>query len=163
MAADPGTRPAWHGWSDPGKFSEPRNRSTPPYRCCPAAWRYDGEVAEMPIPEGEQLSAVARDAARSGEVVYLTDRGCRLAAIVPAALAELLDRREGTPGRRVLGARAAGRSGRHDISERIEEIFGSEVTPEPSLSTLVRSTPMSMPMTSTTRHVLSCWRPIPGR
>jgi hypothetical protein len=28
-------------------------------------------------------------------VVYLTDRGRRLAAIVPAALAELLDRREG--------------------------------------------------------------------
>jgi antitoxin (DNA-binding transcriptional repressor) of toxin-antitoxin stability system len=82
----------------------------------------------MPIPEGEQLSAVARDAARSGEVVYLTDRGRRLAAIVPAALAELLDRAEGTHGRRVLGARA-GRSGRHDISERIEEIFGSEVTP----------------------------------
>jgi hypothetical protein len=62
-------------------------------------------------------------------VVYLTDRGRRLAAIVPADLAELLDRREGTPGRRVLGARAAGRSGRHDISERIEESFGSELTP----------------------------------
>jgi antitoxin (DNA-binding transcriptional repressor) of toxin-antitoxin stability system len=90
---------------------------------------YDVRVAEMPIPEGEQLSAVARDAARSGEVVYLTDQGRRLAAIVPAGLAELLDRGEGTAGRRVLGTRAAGRSGRHDISERIEEIFGCEVTP----------------------------------
>lgn len=90
---------------------------------------YDPRVTEMPIPEGEQLSTVARHAARSGEVVYLTDHGRRLAAIVPAGLAELLDRGEGTPGRRVLGAKAAGRSGRHDISERIEEIFGSEVTP----------------------------------
>ena len=85
--------------------------------------RYDGRVTEMPIPEGEQLSAVARDAARSGEVVYLTDQGRRLAAIVPAGLAELLDRGAVTSGRRVLGARAAGRSGRHDISERMEEIF----------------------------------------
>lgn len=83
----------------------------------------------MPIPEGEQLSAVVRDAASSGQVVYLTDRGRRLAAIVPAGLAELLDRHEGAPGRRTLGARAAGRSGRHDISERIEEILRSEVTP----------------------------------
>lgn len=86
-------------------------------------------MTDVPIPEGEQLSAVARDAARSGEVVYLTDQGRRLAAIVPASLVELLDRGEGSPGRRVLGARAAGRSGRHDVSERIEEIFQSEVAP----------------------------------
>jgi hypothetical protein len=82
----------------------------------------------MPLPDGEQLSAVAREAAESGQVVYLTDRGRRLAAIVPAELAELLERGgKATGGRRVLGARAAGRSGRHDISERIEEILRSEV------------------------------------
>jgi len=87
-------------------------------------------VTEMPLPDGEQLSAVAREAAESGQVVYLTDRGRRLAAIVPAELAELLERGgKATGGRRVLGARAAGRSGRHDISERIEEILRSEVTP----------------------------------
>ncbi len=84
----------------------------------------------MPLPEGEQLTQVARDTAVSGQVVYLTDRGQRLAAIVPAGLAELLERSGEMPaGRRVLGARAAGRSGRHDISERIEEILRSEVTP----------------------------------
>ena len=86
------------------------------------------EMIEMPLPEGEHLAEVAREAAASGEVVYLTDRGQRLAAIVPARLAELLERSSGGGlGRRVLGARAAGRSGRHDTSERIEEILASEV------------------------------------
>ncbi|HET8682358.1 MAG TPA: hypothetical protein VFM54_10860 [Micromonosporaceae bacterium] len=84
-------------------------------------------MTEMPIPDGEQLAEVAREAARSGQVVYLTDHGERLAAIVPASLAALLERRGATGGRRVLGARGAGRSGRRDISERIEEILRSEV------------------------------------
>jgi hypothetical protein len=92
--------------------------------------RYDVVMTEMPLPEGEQLAVVAREAAESGQVVYLTDHGRRLAAIVPASLAEVLERgAEARGGRRVLGARAAGRSGRHDISERIEEILASEVTP----------------------------------
>jgi hypothetical protein len=63
-------------------------------------------VREMPLPEGEQLAEVARESAASGDVVYLTDHGQRLAAIVPARLAELLERSSG--GRRVLGARACG-------------------------------------------------------
>ncbi|WP_322749826.1 MULTISPECIES: hypothetical protein [unclassified Frankia] len=84
-------------------------------------------MTEMPLPEGERLTEVAREAAVSGQVVFLTDRGRRLAAIVPAGLAELLERVGGTsPGRRVLAARAAGRSGRHDVSERVEEILRSE-------------------------------------
>lgn len=33
----------------------------------------------------------------------------------------------GPPGRRRLGAAGAGRSGRTDVSERIEEILGAEV------------------------------------
>ena len=55
--------------------------------------RYDFEMTEMPLPEGEHLAEVAREAAASGEVVYLTGRGQRLAAIAPARLAELLERR----------------------------------------------------------------------
>jgi hypothetical protein len=63
-------------------------------------------------------------------VVYLTDHGRRLAAIVPASLAELLEPAgEAASGRRVLKALAAGRSGQHDVSERIEEILRAEVTP----------------------------------
>jgi hypothetical protein len=49
-------------------------------------------MTELPLPEGERLAGVACESAASGEVVYLTDRGQRLAAIVPARLAELLDR-----------------------------------------------------------------------
>lgn len=87
-------------------------------------------MADVPIPEDDQLAAVAREAAASGQVVYLTDRDRRLAAIVPAALAELLEGGNAPRhGRRVLGARAAGHSGQHDISERIEEILASEVAP----------------------------------
>lgn len=82
----------------------------------------------MPLPDDEQLAVVAREAAASGQVIYLTDGGRRLAAIVPAALAELLERGEQVRGRRVLGARAAGKSGQHDVSERIEEILRGAVT-----------------------------------
>jgi antitoxin (DNA-binding transcriptional repressor) of toxin-antitoxin stability system len=89
-------------------------------------------VSDIPLPDGERLAAVAREAAESGQVVYLTDQGRRLAAIVPAGLAELLERGNTTgSGRRVLGARAAGRSGQHDIPERIEELLRSEVAPSP--------------------------------
>jgi hypothetical protein len=84
-------------------------------------------MTEMPLPDDERFAAIAREAAESGQVVYLTDRGERLAAIVPAGLAELLERGAQPSGRRVLGARAAGRSGRSDISERVEEILRNEV------------------------------------
>jgi antitoxin (DNA-binding transcriptional repressor) of toxin-antitoxin stability system len=84
-------------------------------------------MTEVPISDAKRLAAVARDAAASGQVVYLTDGGRRLAAIVPARLAELLDRGSGRQGRRALGARGAGRSGQHDISERVDEIFRNEV------------------------------------
>jgi hypothetical protein len=78
-------------------------------------------VIEMPIPDDEQLAAAAREAARSGQIIYLTDRGQRLAAIVPAHLAALLGQSDRPVGRRVLGARGVGHSGQRDISERIEE------------------------------------------
>jgi len=92
------------------------------------ARRYDVGVTEMPLPDGEHLADVARETAASGDVVYLTDHGQRLAAIVPAPLADLLERgSDMAQGRRVLKARAAARSGRHDVSERIEEILRSEV------------------------------------
>ncbi|WP_235014792.1 MULTISPECIES: hypothetical protein [unclassified Parafrankia] len=48
---------------------------------------------------------------------------------MPAGLAELLERGEAASGRRVLGARGAGRSVRQDVSERMEEILASEVAP----------------------------------
>ena len=85
-------------------------------------------MTDVPISDTERLAAVARDAATSGQVVYLTDGERRLAAIVPARLAELLERGSRKQGKRALGARAAGRSGEHDVSERIDEILRNEVT-----------------------------------
>lgn len=49
-------------------------------------------------------------------------RGVTIADVTRAALEEHL----GVHRRRRLGAKAAGRSGRSDISERIEEIIGAE-------------------------------------
>jgi hypothetical protein len=49
-------------------------------------------------------------------------RGVTIADVTRAALEEHLDVRR----RRRLGAKAAGRSGRSDISERIEQIIGAE-------------------------------------
>ena len=40
-----------------------------------------------------------------------------------------LEQHLGTGGRRRLSAAAAGRSGHSDVSERIEEILASEITP----------------------------------
>lgn len=51
-------------------------------------------------------------------------RGATISEISREALESYL---LGSPGRRRLGAAGAGRSGRTDVSERIEEILGAEV------------------------------------
>lgn len=43
------------------------------------------------MPDGERLAEAVREAATSGKVIYLTDHGQRLATIVPAGLAALLE------------------------------------------------------------------------
>jgi hypothetical protein len=55
-------------------------------------------------------------------------RGVTIAEITRTALEEHL----GVGRRRRLGARGASRSGRSDISERIEEIIASEIAPSRS-------------------------------
>ena len=52
-------------------------------------------------------------------------RGVTIAEVSREALEAYL---VGPPGRRRLGAARAGRSGHSDVSERIEEILGAEVT-----------------------------------
>jgi hypothetical protein len=47
-------------------------------------------MSGLPLDDGPDISAAAHDAAR-GHVVYLTEHGERLAAIVPAELAALLE------------------------------------------------------------------------
>lgn len=51
-------------------------------------------MSELPIPEAsDHLSEVAHEAA-GGEVIYLTEGGRRLAAIVPAEVAAALEAAE---------------------------------------------------------------------
>lgn len=52
-------------------------------------------MSEVPIWEAStHLSEVAREAARGGEVIYLTEHGQRLAAIVPADVAAAIEAAE---------------------------------------------------------------------
>ena len=51
---------------------------------------YPEVMSELPVDDGPDLSAAAHQAAR-GHVVYLTEHGERLAAIVPAEFAALLE------------------------------------------------------------------------
>lgn len=76
---------------------------TPPPRLSPQPARYPssdhgpypGLVSEVPIGEaGAHLAEVAHEAASGGEVVYLTEHGQRLAAIVPAQVAADLEAAE---------------------------------------------------------------------
>lgn len=54
-----------------------------------------GSVSEVPIWEASShLSEVAHEAVQRGEVVYLTEHGQRLAAIVPADLAARIEAAE---------------------------------------------------------------------
>lgn len=56
---------------------------------------YPGCVSEVPIGEASaHLAEVAHEAASGGEVVYLTENGQRLAAIVPAQMAADLEAAE---------------------------------------------------------------------
>ena len=58
---------------------------------------YAGHMSEMPISEASasgHLDEVADESAATGEVIYLTRYGCRLAAIVPAGLAAEIEAAE---------------------------------------------------------------------
>jgi prevent-host-death family protein len=62
-------------------------------------------VGDVPIIEASaHLAEVARSAARGGEVVYLTENGQRLAAIVPAAVAARIERDADDFKRKLAGA-----------------------------------------------------------
>jgi len=51
---------------------------------------YPEIISELPLDDGPDISAAAHEAAR-GHVVYLTEHGQRLAAIVPAEFAAALE------------------------------------------------------------------------
>ena len=74
-------------------------------------------VKRTTLKISESLDARLRhEAARRGVTISEVSREALEAYLV------------GPPGRRRLGAARAGRSGHGDVSERIEEILGAEVT-----------------------------------
>ena len=76
-------------------------------------------MSELPIEDTPAVADAAHEAAR-GEVIYITDRGERIAAIVPPGIAAVLERLSAD----VLDelSETAARSGFEDVAELLEEL-----------------------------------------
>src|SRR5215469_8233007 len=74
-------------------------------------------MSELPVDDGPDLSAAAHEAAR-GHVVYLTEHGERLAAIVPAEFAALLEGMTPDQARELVEDLADGRAARQALTFR---------------------------------------------
>jgi antitoxin (DNA-binding transcriptional repressor) of toxin-antitoxin stability system len=82
-----------------------------------AAWRIVGGVSEIPLDEAPRtVTDAAHDAAR-GQVVYLTEHGERLAAIVPAELAAELENLSPEAFRELLEDFADTQAARESLAE----------------------------------------------
>lgn len=78
---------------------------------------YRGRVSEIPLEEvPREVTDAAHDAAR-GQVVYLTEHGERLAAIVPAELAAELEHLTPEQFRELLEDFADGQAARESLAE----------------------------------------------
>jgi hypothetical protein len=86
----------------------------------------------VPLDDGPDISAAAHDAAR-GHVVYLTERGERLAAIVPAEFAALLEGVTPDQARELLEDLADGAAGQA-LEEPGEDIPAEQVWTELGLT-----------------------------
>jgi antitoxin (DNA-binding transcriptional repressor) of toxin-antitoxin stability system len=83
------------------------------------AWNaaYSGGMSEIPLEEASrQVTDAAHDAAR-GQVVYLTEHGERLAAIVPAELAAELENLTPEQFRELLENFADAQAARESLAE----------------------------------------------
>lgn len=85
-------------------------------------------MSEVPLDDGPDISAAAHDAAR-GNVVYLTEHGERLAAIVPAEFAALLEDMTPDQARELLEDLADGAAGRQALEEPGEDIPAEQSGP----------------------------------
>ena len=90
-------------------------------------------MSELSLDNGPDVSAAAHEAAR-GHVVYLTEHGQRLAAIVPARFAAPLEGM--TPGqvRELLEDLGDGAAARRALEEPGEDISAEQVWAEVSLT-----------------------------
>jgi hypothetical protein len=90
-------------------------------------------MSELPLDDGPGISAAAHDAAR-GHVVYLTEHGERLAAIVPAEFAALLEGMTADQARELLEDLADGAAARQALEEPGEDIPAEQVWTELDLT-----------------------------
>lgn len=93
---------------------------------------YPEVMSELPVDGTPGVAGAARDAAR-GHVVYLTERGERLAAIVPAEFAEALEGMSEEDARELLEDLADAAAARQALAEPGESIPWEQVKAEAGL------------------------------
>jgi antitoxin (DNA-binding transcriptional repressor) of toxin-antitoxin stability system len=89
-------------------------------------------MSELPVDETPGVAGAARDAAR-GHVVYLTERGERLAAIVPAEFAEALEGMSEQDARELLEDLGDAAAARRALAEPGESVPWEQVRAEAGL------------------------------
>jgi antitoxin (DNA-binding transcriptional repressor) of toxin-antitoxin stability system len=90
-------------------------------------------MSELPLDDQPGTSAAARDAAR-GHVVYLTEHGERLAAIVPAEFAAALEGMTPEQARELVEDLADAAAARRALDEPGDDIPADQVWAELGLS-----------------------------
>lgn len=90
-------------------------------------------MSELPLDDGSDISAAARDAAH-GHVVYLTEHGVRLAAIVLAEFAAVLEGMTPEQARELLEDLAEVAAARRALDEPGRDIPADQVWAEVGLS-----------------------------
>jgi len=93
---------------------------------------YAGVMSELPVDGAPGMAGAARDAAR-GHVVYLTEHGVRVPAIVPAEFAEVLEGMSGEDARELLEDLADAAAARQALAEPGESIPWEQVRAEAGL------------------------------
>jgi antitoxin (DNA-binding transcriptional repressor) of toxin-antitoxin stability system len=89
-------------------------------------------MSELPVDGSPGVAGAARAAAR-GHVVYLTEHGQRLAAIVPAEFAEALEGMSEQDARELLEDLADAAAAREALSEPGESVPWEQVRAEAGL------------------------------
>jgi|GEM_PF-1084610 len=92
-----------------------------------------GTMSELPLDDMPGVAGAAHDAAR-GQVVYLTERGQRLAAIVPAEFAAALEGMTPAEARELLEDLADAAVARQALHEPGDDIPAEQVWAELGLS-----------------------------
>ena len=122
----------------PGRAVQVRVARTEPPAACFAAGRprlsrgYAEAMGELPVDGTPGVAGAARDAAR-GHVVYLTEHGERVAAIVPAEFAEALEGMSEEDARELLEDLADAAAARQALAEPGESIPWEQVRAEAGL------------------------------